>query len=60
VDASKGAYVLTWPGDQVRSLLGGKEFWSGVWDLEVTEEGQSEPVTVVAGEITAQLDVTRT
>jgi hypothetical protein len=59
VDASKGRYLLAWPGEDVRTMLAGAEFWSGHWDLELLEEGQTVPVTVAAGEISAVMDVTR-
>jgi hypothetical protein len=58
-DASKGQFLLSWPGDQVRTALAGKDYWSGVWDCELLEEGQTVPVTVAAGEISAVMDVTR-
>lgn len=57
-DAAAGQLDLRWPGDDVRTLLGAEESWSGVWDLQSTMPGE-DPVTLVAGRFTAAMDVTR-
>jgi hypothetical protein len=57
-DALAGVVALSWPGEDVRTLLGTSASWSGVWDLEVRSVGV-EPLTVVAGKIKAEADVTR-
>lgn len=53
VDPVAGTFTLAWPGDDVTTVLAGKATWKGVWDLQVDD------VTVVAGTITAAMDVTR-
>ena len=58
VDAS-GQFVLRWPGEEVRTLLGSAESWTGVWDLQILRPPDTEPDTVVAGKFAATLDVTR-
>lgn len=58
VDAA-GQFVLRWPGEEVRLLLGGEESWVGVWDLQIIRPPDTEPDTVVAGKFSAMLDVTR-
>lgn len=58
-DAPAGKATLTWPGDAVRSALAGKATWSGVWDLQMAA-GTGDPITLVAGKLTLELDVTRT
>jgi hypothetical protein len=57
-DPLNGVASLRWPGDDVRTMLGSKETWSGVWDLQV-DNGVDDPVTVVAGTFKAEMDVTR-
>lgn len=56
--AVDGVVRLRWPGDDVRTLLGTKATWTGVWDLQV-DNGIDDPVTVVAGSFKAEMDVTR-
>jgi len=58
-DETKGQYLLAWPGDKVRQLLGAAETWTGVWDLEVVEAEQTIPITVATGSFQAFMDVTR-
>lgn len=58
VDAAAGTVLVRWPGDEVREMLGTKATWAGVWDLQVQTEGE-DPVTVVAGNFAAVMDVTR-
>lgn len=57
-DASKGQADLRFPGDDVRDLLAGKASWKGVWDLQLGN-GSGDPVTLVAGKWSAEMDVTR-
>lgn len=59
VDESTGKYRLSWDGEEVRTVLGTAENWSGVWDLQVVEAGQILAETVAEGKLTCELDVTR-
>lgn len=54
-----GSFWVEWPGEEVRALLGPDGTWAGVWDLEITEAGETLPRTWLRGKITALLDVTR-
>jgi len=56
-DAPAGKVEVRWPGDTVRTLLGTKSSWKGVWDLQL--EGTPDPLTLVAGKWSAVQDVTR-
>jgi hypothetical protein len=58
VDAAAGQLSVRWPGDDVRTLLAGEPTWAGVWDLQMTV-APDEPVTILAGRLTAEMDVTR-
>lgn len=58
-DETKGEYLLQWPGDKVRQLLGAADRWDGVWDLEVVEAGNTVPLTLATGTFTAFMDITR-
>ena len=53
-----GVARVRWPGDDVRTMLAGKESWSGVWDMQV-DNGVDDPVTLAAGTFKAEMDVTR-
>ena len=55
-----GIVSVAWDGEQVRTLLGASEEWTGVWDLQVKETGQTLPRTVLRGVFSAVMDVTRT
>jgi hypothetical protein len=57
-DASNGVLMVRWPGDDVRTWLGTEVIQKGVWDLEI-HDGAGDPQTVMAGDFTAELDVTR-
>lgn len=57
-DAVGGVIEVEWPGDAVRTLLGGNDKWAGVWDLQV-DDGVTDPVTLVGGAIHLVMDVTR-
>ena len=56
-DAATGVVVLHLTGDQTGSLAGGGSF-KGVYDVQWSPAG-SEPVTLVQGDVTCELDVTR-
>jgi hypothetical protein len=58
VDAAAGKVAMSWPGDDVRALMGTTEQWRGVWDLQLGTEDDTA-VTVCAGAFVANLDVTR-
>ena len=58
LDAVNGELSLRWPGDQVTIALDGKPTWKGVWDLQA-DNGVEDPVTLCAGTLTAEQDVTR-
>lgn len=57
-DGAAGAISVSWPGAAVRTLLGTALKWDGVWDLQLTVGGQ-DPVTIAAGKISLEQDVTR-
>lgn len=57
-DAAGGLVTVGWDGEAVRALLGTATNWSGVYDLQITEAGQTLPVTLFGGAFTAALDVT--
>jgi hypothetical protein len=42
----------------VTAVLAGKAVWKGVWDLQLQEPGE-DPVTICAGKLWAEADVTR-
>ena len=58
VDAVTGQISIRWPGDQVTAVLGQSATWSGAWDLQVESPGE-DPVTICAGKISCEMDVTR-
>lgn len=58
-DPARGMFDISWDGEAVRDLLAGEDRWQGVWDLQVLEQGQTLPVTVLRGAIEARMDVTR-
>ncbi len=57
-DEAEGEFDMSWPGDDVRTLLGTKSGWTGVWDLQISS-GSSDPQTLMAGAFTVEPDVTR-
>jgi hypothetical protein len=59
LDAVAGEIEIRWPGEEVRTVLAGKETWVGVWDLQSQTDPMDDAVTVCAGTITAEMDVTR-
>ena len=57
--ASAGTFTLRWPGDAIRALFTPPNVkWEGVWDLQTQATGE-DPVTIIAGKFSAELDVTR-
>lgn len=58
-DAINGTALVAWDGEQVRTLLAGADTWTGTWDFQLLEAGQSLPLTVLRGKFTAILDITR-
>jgi hypothetical protein len=60
VDPVNGLVTVAWDGEEVRTLLAGADRWTGVWDLQIVEQGQTLPRTMARGAITAVMDVTRT
>lgn len=58
IDATQGRFQLSWPGEDVRAILNGSDSWKGVWDLQMTPDGE-DPQTLVAGQFTVESDVTR-
>jgi hypothetical protein len=55
-----GQFTISWPGEDVRTLLAGSESWSGVWDVQFTAPGETLPTTLLRGRFDAAADVTRT
>jgi len=58
-DATSGKVTIAWDGEEVRALLAGADHWQGVWDLQITETGETLPITMLRGKFTAIYDVTR-
>jgi hypothetical protein len=56
--AATGVVVLTLSGAQTAALVNGTGTFRGAYDVEWTPSG-SEPVTLVQGDVTCELDVTR-
>jgi hypothetical protein len=54
-----GVADIGWDGEEIRRLLGARDTWSGVWDLQVQKQGESLPRTLLRGTFTARMDVTR-
>lgn len=59
VDEVKGIYTVAWDGEDVRTLLGTEASWTGVWDLNVVESGDTLATTPCGGRVDAEMDVTR-
>jgi hypothetical protein len=57
-NGAQGEVVLSLSGAQTQALIGQKETFEGVWDMQWTRVG-SEPVTVLQGKVTCVPDVTR-
>jgi hypothetical protein len=56
-DGPNGIIMVRWPGDAVRTWLGTNVTQKGVWDLQMVS-GTDDPLTVCAGDFSAELDVT--
>lgn len=59
VDETTGVYTVSFDGNDVRTLLGGRDSWDGVWDVQIVVQGTTFPVTLIAGSFGAEMDVTR-
>lgn len=57
-EAELGIVVLRLTGDDTRSLMDSLDRFRGVWDC-VWTMADSQPVTLIQGEVTCDLDVTR-
>jgi hypothetical protein len=57
VDGPTGVTMVRWPGDDVRTWLGTNVTQKGVWDMQMVI-GTDDPITVCAGDFSAELDVT--
>jgi hypothetical protein len=57
-EAEQGVLVLRLTGDDTRALMGDRETFKGAWDCVWTMV-DSEPVTLIQGDVTCDLDVTR-
>ena len=58
LDAAAGRLAVRFPGDQVMTTLGQAATWTGVWDLQI-QTGTEDPITLLAGSLGAEMDVTR-
>jgi hypothetical protein len=58
-DGSDGEWSVLFSGTDTRTVLGTANTWTGVWDLEITLSGQSNPRTVLGGRFQIESDVTR-
>jgi hypothetical protein len=56
-NGASGQVVLSLTGVQTGALIGQKQRFEGVWDMQWTKAG-SEPVTVLQGKVTCDPDVT--
>lgn len=59
LDAPNGKLAVRWPGAAVATWLGSRKTARGVWDLQVDDGTGLDPLTVVAGAFSAEMDVTR-
>jgi hypothetical protein len=59
VDAGSGVFTLELDGEEARPVVTGERKWSGVYDVQVTEAGQTRPETVQRGVFTLLPDATR-
>jgi hypothetical protein len=60
-DLGSGHFIVGWDGEEVRALVDstGTSQWRGVWDLQITESGETLPLTYARGTLSAIYDVTR-
>lgn len=59
IDETQGVYTVSFDGADVRTLLGGRDTWDGVWDIQIILDGTTYPVTLTSGTFSAEMDVTR-
>jgi len=59
LNAAQGQLAVRWPGDAVRTWLASKATARGVWDLQVDNGTDPDPVALAAGAFNAEMDVTR-
>jgi hypothetical protein len=57
-DAPNGVCLVRWPGEAVRTWLGGQSSAKGVWDLQLLDSVGNDPWTVLTGSFAAEMDVT--
>jgi hypothetical protein len=53
-----GVCLVRWPGEAVRTWLGGQNSVNGVWDLQLLDAEGNDPWTVLTGSFKAEMDVT--
>lgn len=59
-DAAEGRFLVEWPGEDVRSLLGIADSWRGLWDLQALPPGDALPTTMLPRKVmTAYNDIAR-
>ena len=54
-----GEFVVRWSGTDIAALLDSDAKWLGSWDCEIQLPTQPSPITVLAGRLRAESDVTR-
>jgi hypothetical protein len=59
VDEASGMFIIEFDGTDGRSVVTGDDDWSGVYDIQVTELGQTLPETIERGVFTLRPDATR-
>lgn len=59
VDAANGIWSVVFNGNDTRTLLDDDRRWSGWYDIEITQDGQTNPRTVMHGRFLLHSDVTR-
>lgn len=57
-DAANGIVLISLTGVQTADLVNGSEKFDGFWDVEWDPTTQ-EPITLMQGKVTCELDVTR-
>ena len=58
-DAVGGEFTVRWSGADIAALLDGDEKWLGSWDCAIQLPTSPSPVTILAGRIRCESDVTR-
>jgi hypothetical protein len=59
VSEAEGTFDIEFDGEDGRSAVTGDDDWKGVYDIQVTESGQTLPETIERGVFTLQPDATR-